>query len=138
MKNSDYLFVYGTLMSGFDGPFAQHLRNNARLLGEATCQGYLYHISYYPGLVMPAGQSPEGVVYGEVYEISGQADANFWAVLDEYEGVPATLIGDEYARREIMVNLGGSTLQAWAYVYTGQVSGPPLPTGRFLPNQQST
>lgn len=137
MKNSNLLFVYGTLMSGFDGHFAQYLRKNASLLGEATCRGYLHKISYYPGLVIPEEESHEGVVYGELYEISRSADGSLWAVLDEYEGVPETLIGDEYARREIVVNLSGRALPAWAYVYTGPVKGPLMATGRFLPNQQS-
>jgi gamma-glutamylcyclotransferase (GGCT)/AIG2-like uncharacterized protein YtfP len=139
MRSSNLLFVYGTLMSGFDGHFAQYLRKNASLLGEATCQGYLYKISYYPGLVIPEESPPEAVVYGELYELSGTADGNFWAVLDEYEGVPTeTLVGDEYVRREIAVSMGGKALSAWAYVYTGPVEGPPLATGRFLSNQHST
>lgn len=136
MRNSNFLFVYGTLMSGFNGHFAQYLRKNASLLGEATCQGYIYKISYYPGLVIPEEKPAEGVVHGELYEISGSADGSFWTVLDEYEGVPETLIGDEYARREIVVKLSGKALSAWAYVYTGPVEGPPMATGRFLPNQQ--
>ena len=49
---SDRLFVYGTLMRGFDHPMAQLLSRSADFLGTATCRGRLYLIKHYPGLVL--------------------------------------------------------------------------------------
>ena len=49
---SDRLFVYGTLMRGFDHPMAQLLSRSADFLGAASCGGRLYLIKHYPGLVL--------------------------------------------------------------------------------------
>ena len=49
---SDHLFVYGTLMRGFDHPMAQLLSRSADFLGEAQCRGRLHLIKHYPGLVL--------------------------------------------------------------------------------------
>ena len=49
---SDRLFVYGTLMRGFDHPMAQLLSRSADFIGEAKCRGRLYLIKHYPGLVL--------------------------------------------------------------------------------------
>ncbi|MHC2399282.1 gamma-glutamylcyclotransferase (GGCT)/AIG2-like uncharacterized protein YtfP [Bradyrhizobium barranii subsp. barranii] len=38
---SDRLFVYGTLMRGFDHPMARLLAGHADFLGDATCRGRL-------------------------------------------------------------------------------------------------
>ena len=38
---SDLLFVYGTLMRGFDHPMAKLLAGNAEFLGPAQCSGRL-------------------------------------------------------------------------------------------------
>jgi len=49
---SDLLFVYGTLMRGFDHPMAQLLSRSADFIGEGRCQGRLYLVKHYPGLVL--------------------------------------------------------------------------------------
>ena len=64
---SDRLFVYGTLMRGFDHPMAQLLSRSADFLGEATCRGRLYLIKHYPGLVL--SDDPAEVVFGELYRL---------------------------------------------------------------------
>jgi len=50
--SSDRLFVYGTLMRGFDHPMAKLLSRSADFLGAARCRGRLYLIKHYPGLVL--------------------------------------------------------------------------------------
>ena len=62
---SDRLFVYGTLMRGFDHPMAQLLSRSADYLGEARCQGRLYLIKHYPGLLL--SDDPSEIVFGELY-----------------------------------------------------------------------
>ncbi|HEY3029085.1 MAG TPA: gamma-glutamylcyclotransferase family protein, partial [Bradyrhizobium sp.] len=49
---SDLLFVYGTLMRGFNQPMAQLLSRSADFIGEAQCRGRLYLVKHYPGLVL--------------------------------------------------------------------------------------
>ena len=111
------LFVYGSLMSSSRHPMGDRLRREARLLGDATIEGSLYTISWYPGLVA-GGQSGERV-HGEVYALATPARALAW--LDEYEGlVPGNPNAGEYARVERPVRLAtGETVTAWVYVYRG-------------------
>jgi gamma-glutamylcyclotransferase (GGCT)/AIG2-like uncharacterized protein YtfP len=65
--SSDRLFVYGTLMRGFDHPMARVLSDNADFLGEARCQGRLYLVKHYPGLVL--SDDPADIVFGEVFRL---------------------------------------------------------------------
>lgn len=132
MKSSDYLFVYGTLMSAYDGPYARLLRQHAELLGEAWCRGSLHRVSYYPGLV-PQGS---GVVWGEVYRLKPSMSEQLLSRLDAYEGIDnATLKGDEYVRNLVDIEMGTDTLRAWTYIYVGEAHGPPIIGGRFFPKQ---
>ena len=63
---SDLLFVYGTLMRGFDHPMAKLLAGNAEFLGPAQCRGRLYLVKHYPGLV--ASDDPADIVHGRSEE----------------------------------------------------------------------
>ena len=62
---SDRLFVYGTLMRGFDHPMAKLLAANADFLGDATCRGKLYLVRHYPGLVL--SDEANDIVHGELF-----------------------------------------------------------------------
>ncbi len=64
---SDRLFVYGTLMRGFDHPMAKLLSRSADFLGAAQCRGRLYLIKHYPGLVL--SDDPAEIVFGELYRL---------------------------------------------------------------------
>ena len=114
------LFVYGSLMSTSCHAMGDRLRREARLLGEATVEGRLYRISWYPGLV--AGGQPGGRVHGEVYALEAPARALAW--LDEYEGlVPGNPSAGEYERIERPALLvTGETITAWVYVYRGDTA----------------
>ena len=68
---SDRLFVYGTLMRGFDHPMAQLLSRSADFIGEAHCRGRLYLIKHYPGLVL--SDDPADIVFGELYRLRAAA-----------------------------------------------------------------
>ncbi len=99
---SDLLFVYGTLMRGFDHPMARLLAANAEFLGEASCHGRLYLVKHYPGLVL-SGDAAD-IVHGELYRLREVA-----AMLREFdmyeacgEGFPAPT---EYLRRMLSVTL---------------------------------
>ena len=68
---SDRLFVYGTLMRGFDHPMAQLLSRSADFLGEARCRGRLYLVKHYPGLVL--SDDAADIVFGELYRLRAAA-----------------------------------------------------------------
>jgi gamma-glutamylcyclotransferase (GGCT)/AIG2-like uncharacterized protein YtfP len=130
---SDRLFVYGTLMRGFDHPMAQLLSRSADYLGTATCRGRLYLIKHYPGIVLSDDVSD--IVHGELYRLRDR-DA-LLGELDMYEacgdGFPEPT---EYLRRMLAVTQDdGAAGEAWTYIYNWPVAGLPLiASGKFLEN----
>ena len=94
---SDLLFVYGTLMRGFDHPMAQLLSRGAEFIGEARCPGRLYLVKHYPGLVL--SDEPADVVFGELYRMRQPAE-----LLREFDIYEACGEGfaepTEYVRRD--------------------------------------
>jgi gamma-glutamylcyclotransferase (GGCT)/AIG2-like uncharacterized protein YtfP len=128
---SDRLFVYGTLMRGFDHPMARLLSANAAFLGEATCRGRLYLVKHYPGLVL--SDDPADIVFGELYRLH-EPDA----LLREFDMYEACGEGfaepTEYVRQMLPVTRGdGSAGEAWTYIYNWPVTNlPRIASGRFL------
>jgi gamma-glutamylcyclotransferase (GGCT)/AIG2-like uncharacterized protein YtfP len=128
---SDRLFVYGTLMRGFDHPMAQLLSRSADFLGTATCRGRLYLIKHYPGLVL--SDEAEDIVFGELYRLR-ERDA-LLAEFDMYEacgeGFPEPR---ECVRRMLDVTREDCGVgEAWTYVYNWPVTGlPRIVSGKFL------
>jgi gamma-glutamylcyclotransferase (GGCT)/AIG2-like uncharacterized protein YtfP len=128
---SDLLFVYGTLMRGFDHPMAQLLSRSADFLGPGRCRGRLHLIKHYPGLVL--ADDPTDVVFGELYRLR-QPDA----LLREFDMYEACGEGfaepTEYIRQMLPVTLeDGAASEAWTYIYNWPISGlPRIASGRFL------
>jgi gamma-glutamylcyclotransferase (GGCT)/AIG2-like uncharacterized protein YtfP len=127
---SDRLFVYGTLMRGFDHPMAKLLRQAADFIGEARCQGRLYRIKHYPGLVL--SDDADDVVFGEVYRLRRPNE-----LLREFDMYEACGEGfaepTEYIRQMLPVTLGdGAVGEAWTYIYNWPVAHlPRIASGRF-------
>lgn len=127
----DLLFVYGTLMRGFDHPMARLLAAHADFLGPATCRGRLVLVKHYPGLLLSDAGSD--VVHGELFRL--RAADELLGELDMYEacgeGFPEPT---EYLRALIEVRRDdGSAEQAWTYVYNWPVTGlPVIASGKFL------
>jgi gamma-glutamylcyclotransferase (GGCT)/AIG2-like uncharacterized protein YtfP len=128
---SDRLFVYGTLMRGFDHPMARLLAANADFLGAARCRGRLYLIKHYPGLVL--SDNPIDVVFGELFRLR-EPDA-LLREFDLYEacgeGFPEPT---EYVRRMVPLTLDDDAVgAAWTYLYNWDVSQlPRIASGKFL------
>ena len=128
---SDRLFVYGTLMRGFDHPMARLLSANADFLGEATCRGRLYLVRHYPGLVL--SDDSADVVHGELFRLCARDE-----LLREFDMYEACGEGfkppTEYVRDVLQVTLAdGSASEAWTYVYNWPVAKlPRIASGRFL------
>jgi gamma-glutamylcyclotransferase (GGCT)/AIG2-like uncharacterized protein YtfP len=130
---SDRLFVYGTLMRGFDHPMAKLLAANADFVGEASCRGKLYLVKHYPGLVL--SDDPADIVHGELFSL--RAPEALLAEFDMYEACgegfqPPT----EYVRQMLTVRLADdSSSDAWTYVYNWPVTElSRIASGRFLEN----
>jgi gamma-glutamylcyclotransferase (GGCT)/AIG2-like uncharacterized protein YtfP len=136
---SDRLFVYGTLMRGFDHPMARLLSANADFLGEARCHGRLHLIKHYPGLVL--SDDAGDIVFGELYRLRARDE-----MLREFDMYEACGEGfqqpTEYLRTTLSVTLADSSaaassaaswIEAWTYVYNWPVDGlPRIASGRFL------
>jgi gamma-glutamylcyclotransferase (GGCT)/AIG2-like uncharacterized protein YtfP len=128
---SDLLFVYGTLMRGFDHPMAKLLSGSADFIGEAKCQGRLYRIKHYPGLVL--SDDPADTVFGELYRLRAHE-----ALLREFDMYEACGEGfpepTEYVRKMLKLTLeDGTVSEAWTYLYNWPVTRlPRIASGRFL------
>jgi gamma-glutamylcyclotransferase (GGCT)/AIG2-like uncharacterized protein YtfP len=130
--SNDRLFVYGTLMRGHGNPMAQLLAQHGEFLGAASCQGRLYRIAHYPGLLL--SDDPAEIVFGELFRLPDPAA--LLPDLDAYEGCGE---GDAkptaYLRQIIPVTRdNGRVLEAWTYVYNWPVQPDRLiVSGRFEP-----
>jgi gamma-glutamylcyclotransferase (GGCT)/AIG2-like uncharacterized protein YtfP len=128
---SDRLFVYGTLMRGFDHPMAQLLSRSADFIGEARCRGRLYLVKHYPGLVLSG--DPADVVFGELYRL--RAPRELLREFDMYEACGEGFAEPtEYLRQMLPVTSGaGAASEAWTYIYNWRVAHlPRITSGRFL------
>jgi gamma-glutamylcyclotransferase (GGCT)/AIG2-like uncharacterized protein YtfP len=128
---SDRLFVYGTLMRGFDHPMAKLLSRSADFLGEAKCCGRLYLIKHYPGLVL--SDDANDIVFGELYRL--RARDELLGEFDMYEACgPGFKAPTEYIRQMLNVTLDDdSASEAWTYIYNWPVTGlPRIVSGKFL------
>jgi gamma-glutamylcyclotransferase (GGCT)/AIG2-like uncharacterized protein YtfP len=127
---SDRLFVYGTLMRGFDHPMAQLLSRSADFIGEAHCRGRLYLVKHYPGLVL--SDDPDEVVFGELYRL--RSPCELLRELDMYEACGEGFAEPtEYVRRMLPVTSDDGAAEAWTYIYNWPVTRlPRIASGRFL------
>ena len=95
---TNILFVYGTLGSGFDNPYARLLRARSEFLGPATITGSICKMGDYLGY----RPEPKGEVHGELYRLNNPEDT--LRILDEYEG-------PDYER--VLIDAGSG--KAWIY-----------------------
>ena len=128
---SDRLFVYGTLMRGYDNPAARLLSRDATFCGEARCRGRLYLVKHYPGLVL--SDDPADIVHGELFRL--RARDELLREFDMYEAcgegfAPPT----EYIRQMLPITLrDGAASEAWTYIYNWDVARlPRIASGKFL------
>jgi gamma-glutamylcyclotransferase (GGCT)/AIG2-like uncharacterized protein YtfP len=128
---SERLFVYGTLMRGFDHPMAMLLSRSADFLGEAQCYGRLYLVKHYPGLVL--SDDPNEVVFGELYRLRSTDE-----LLREFDMYEACGEGfaepTQYIRQMLSVTRDDGTMsKAWTYLYNWPVAHlPRIASGRFM------
>ena len=126
---ADFVFFYGTLMAGFDRRRRAGIDSKLTYRGRGSIRAALFDLGIYPAAV-PA---PEGLVWGEVYEMA-EPDAVL-AALDDIEGYR---IDDPdkslYARDQAEVTLpDGSLEKAWVYFYNAPLGrAPRIASGDYL------
>jgi len=133
---SEFLFVYGTLMSTVGHPMGARLAKEAVYLSSATIRGRLYDLGKWPGLL--DSDSPHAIVHGEVFVLSRPVATFDW--LDAYEGIhPSAPALTEYVRARRMVRLqDGREVIAWVYLYQWDVMpARAVPDGRWRPRPVS-
>ena len=122
VPSSDYLFVYGTLLSAIPSSMSKFLRRRASLVGKATTAGQLIDLGGYPGFLAGA----EGTVKGELYRMSADRAEESWALLDAYEGVSG-LATEEYRKVAVAVRVAdGGEFTALTYAYQHAVGDRPV------------
>jgi gamma-glutamylcyclotransferase (GGCT)/AIG2-like uncharacterized protein YtfP len=101
------VFVYGTLRKGGSNHFRM---DGADFHAAGTVRGRLYHIDWYPGLVLdPLAEC----VSGEVYQVP----TSMFNALDQFEG-------DAYRRVQAEVSFQNPVLpptRAWVWEWLGEV-----------------
>lgn len=123
------MFFYGTLMAGFDRRRRAGIDDKLRYVGRGSIRGALFDVGLYPAAV----PSPDGKVWGEIYETS-DAPAVL-AALDEIEGYrPSDPDRSLYTRAEAdVILLDGVDSRAWVYFYNAPLGhAPRIPSGDYL------
>jgi gamma-glutamylcyclotransferase (GGCT)/AIG2-like uncharacterized protein YtfP len=126
---ADFVFFYGTLMAGFDRRRRAGIDSKLTYRGRGSIRGALFDLGIYPAAV-PA---PEGLVWGEVYEMDDQATV--LAALDDIEGYrPDDPDKSLYARAQADVTMPDGTMErAWVYFYNAPLGrAPRIASGDYL------
>jgi gamma-glutamylcyclotransferase (GGCT)/AIG2-like uncharacterized protein YtfP len=126
---TEFVFFYGTLMAGFDRRRRAGIDDKLTYRGRGSITAALFDLGIYPAAV-PA---PEGLVWGEVYEMSDPAAVLL--ALDDIEGYrPDDPDKSLYARARASVTMpDGSSEQAWVYFYNAPLGrAARIPSGDYL------
>ena len=122
---SHYVFVYGSLRSGFQSPAYEYISRYFNFFGDARVKGKLFDLGDYPGGIPTQEDS---FIVGELYIVKEDGEFS-WAIaqLDDYEGVVVEPNERPLYRREIVdVFVNDAIVPAWIYWYNGDVSGKPV------------
>lgn len=126
---ADLVFFYGTLMAGFDRRRRAGIDSKLTYIGRGSIQGALFDLGIYPAAV----PDPDGVVWGEVYEMADPQTVI--AALDDIEGYrPENPDRSLYTRDTTDVTLpDGSRARAWVYFYNAPLGrASRIPSGDYL------
>jgi gamma-glutamylcyclotransferase (GGCT)/AIG2-like uncharacterized protein YtfP len=121
---SYFVFVYGSLRSGFKSPAYEYISRYFNLFGEAKVKARLFDTGSYPAAI-PVQE--DSFIHGELYLVKTENEFS-WAIaqLDDYEGVLGEAGEQPLYRREIAdIYINDAVVPAWIYWYNGDVSGKP-------------
>lgn len=113
--NSDYLFVYGTLLKDLQHEMSKFLASHAVFIGKGYVYGRLYQISWFPGAI--ASNISSEKVYGSLFKVNDFR--RVFKVLDKYEGVGKNFQKPNLFKRELVSVFfkDGTFYQTWVYFY---------------------
>ncbi|MCF3111007.1 gamma-glutamylcyclotransferase [Niabella sp. CC-SYL272] len=122
---SNYLFVYGSLLSGFKSPAYEYIARYFELLGPATVAGTLYDLGEYPA-ALPDSSGRK--IIGELYKIRHTHQLSYAiAQLDGYEGVnPEAGETADYKRELSQVFHNQEPFEAWVYWFSHNINDRPV------------
>ena len=121
---SYFVFVYGSLRSGFQSPAYEYISRYFNLFGQAKVKGKLFDTGEYPAAI-PVQE--DSFIVGELYLIKSENEFS-WAIaqLDDYEGVFPEPGEQPLYRREIAdIFINDAIVPAWIYWYNGDLQGKP-------------
>jgi gamma-glutamylcyclotransferase (GGCT)/AIG2-like uncharacterized protein YtfP len=112
---SEYLFLYGTLLTGDTTDESSLIVRRLKRVGSATVRGRLYDFGEYPGAVLD--RTAKSSIKGELFELPN--DDSVLSALDDYEEFDRTDRKNSlFVRIRTVATLhGGRQLNAWVYVY---------------------
>lgn len=128
-SQSEFIFVYGSLMAGVRSRVAKTFHAQAEWVGVGRVKGRLYDLGEYPGLVLG---NDESYVQGQVFRIFNKDI--LLPFLDEYEGlIPEHPAASEYRRELATVQLADHFINCWMYLYNQAITDLPLiESGNYL------
>jgi len=117
---SDYLFVYGTLLKDFDSYMSKFLERNSDFIGEGYFNGKLFEVSWYPAAILSSDALEK--VFGHIFKIHNNEKT--FKILDDYEGIgDNSEFPNEYKRELIDAYLNsGEIMKVWVYTYNQSTS----------------
>ena len=124
MEKNRFLFVYGSLRSGFNSDAYQYISRYFALVDNAKVKGVLYDLGDYPA-ALPTEK--DFFITGELYYLKNEEEYN-WAMeqLDDYEGLHVEA-GERplYRRDTVTVFTKDKEIKAWVYWYNNAIEGKP-------------
>jgi gamma-glutamylcyclotransferase (GGCT)/AIG2-like uncharacterized protein YtfP len=124
--HSHFLFVYGSLLSGFKSPAYEYISRYFKLKGIARVKGTIYDMGTFP---VGTPDNTGRFIKGELYEIRNPKELSFiLAQLDDYEGLYPDDGEDIYYKRELVETVSESDehIIAWIYWYNKDITGKPV------------
>ena len=108
------VFVYGSLKKGF--------HNHHYVEGCKGCEASMEGIELHSGPGFPFCQRGEGVVHGELYEVSDKQLRS----IDMLEGHPRF-----YKREKLYAKVNGDVIEAWVYLSDRAEAYPKIENGMW-------
>ena len=126
---ADLVFFYGTLMAGFDRRRRAGIDDKLTYIGRGSIRAALFDLGIYPAAV-PA---PEGLVWGEVYEMTDARTC--WPRSTTSRAIGTTIPTRVcIPRQQTDVRLpDGTVALAWVYFYNAPLGrAPRIASGDYL------
>jgi len=118
-ENSNYLFVYGTLLDE-SNEFAIYLKQNCSYYSKGRFRSRLYDLGEYPGAI--ADENYPGYIYGSIFELKNTAETLKY--LDDYESFGEDQEQPNLFIREMAeVETDSRRINCWVYLYNLPVEG---------------